>query len=176
MLGLAIDRRMLSVAVLVASAVTWSACVSVNATKVSPGRSFSPVPKDRVRIFQAEDDVPGEYTEVAILHASGQENWTDQSDMMNKMREKAAELGANGIVLGGIEEPGTGEQIVGALFGTGADREGKALGIRWGELSPDSASSNSVSSDSSRPDSTAEARPDTSRASERPLPHVWIEG
>lgn len=151
-------------AAIAAVTISWTACVSVNATEVDPGRSFSPVPGDDVRIFQTEEDVPGEHVEVAILHASGQENWTDQSDMMNEMREKAAELGANGIVVSGIEEPGTGEQIVGALFGTGADREGRALAIRWGDLIPDSVSA----------DTAASAESDTAGATRRPLPHVRV--
>lgn len=158
-------HRPVAVAAAIAAAtLSWTACVSVNATEVAPGRSFSPVSNGDVRIFQTEEDVPGYHVEVAILHASGQENWTDQSDMMNKMREKAAELGANGIVVSGIEEPGTGEQIVGALFGTGADREGRALAIRWGELVPDSVSA----------DTAASAESDTAGFARRPLPHVRV--
>lgn len=109
-------------------------CVTVNTTRMDPSENYAPVPENQVRIFQTEEDVPGEFKKVAIFHAEGSTSSTDQSDMLNTIREKAAEEGCNGVIVGEITEPGTGEKVVGALFGTGTDREGKAVGIRWGDL------------------------------------------
>ncbi len=49
--------------------------------------------------------------------------------MINSQREKAAELGANGIILSGIREPNAGTKIIGAVLGTGSERKGSALAI-----------------------------------------------
>lgn len=115
-------------------------CVSVNSTMVDPSVSYAPVPNDQVRLFESEDEVPTEYERVAIFHAEGADNWTDQSDMLEKLREEAAKKGCNGLILGEIEEAGTGEKVANALLGTGADREGRAVGIRWGDLNEEDES------------------------------------
>lgn len=121
-------------------------CVRVNSTPVDPSASYAPVPADEVRIFENEDEIPTSYEKVAIFHAEGTDSWTDQSDMLEKIREEAAKKGCNGLILGEIEEAGTGEKIANAFLGTGADREGRAIGIRWGELSSsESAGSGSKS-------------------------------
>ena len=49
--------------------------------------------------------------------------------MMKSMRKKAAEVGATGIIMGNIDEPGAGAKVVGAIFGTGTERKGKSVAI-----------------------------------------------
>jgi hypothetical protein len=70
--------------------------------------------------------VTADYYEVALLHSKGESSWTDEKQMMASQRSKAAELGANGIILGDIREPNAGTKILGSLLGTGAERQGKA--------------------------------------------------
>lgn len=48
---------------------------------------------------------------------------------MKSQRKKAAEVGANGIILGGIDEPGAMAKVMGGFLGTGTSRKGKALAI-----------------------------------------------
>lgn len=48
---------------------------------------------------------------------------------MKSMRKKAAEVGANGIIMGNIDEPGAGAKVAAAIFGTGAERKGKSVAI-----------------------------------------------
>lgn len=71
----------------------------------------------------------------------------------------------------GIEEPGTGKQIVGTLFGTGAEREGKAVGVRGAGLAFET-----VASDSARSDSASDVWGGSSEASRSELPRVSIDG
>jgi len=71
-----------------------------------------------VQIFTSADEVGKDYREVALLHG-----------MLGSQRQKAADLGANGIILNGISEPDAGTKIIGGVPGTGAERKGAALAI-----------------------------------------------
>jgi uncharacterized protein YbjQ (UPF0145 family) len=54
---------------------------------------------------------------------------TDEAKMFKSMRKKAAELGANGVILGEMKDPGTGAKVAQVLFGTSANRKGKSVAI-----------------------------------------------
>jgi hypothetical protein len=74
--------------------------------------------------------VPGDYEEIALLNSKADSASTSEAQMFKSMRKKAAKLGANGIILDAVSEPTVGAKIAAAvLFGTGAERKGKALAI-----------------------------------------------
>lgn len=105
-----------------------TACVTVSKS-VLMDRSFAPVPKQDVYVFLPEDTTPDDCERVALLSASGEVDWTDESDMIDKMRDEAGKLGANAIQIRSIEDPGTGERVVAAIFETEADRDGSAIAL-----------------------------------------------
>lgn len=109
--------------------VALSACVSTQATRLGGGTIRPPVPPDQVAIYRTQDQVPGKYEEVALLSSKGDYSMTDEEKMYRSMREKAGEMGANGIILQSVQEPGTGSKVAKALIGLSANREGKALAI-----------------------------------------------
>lgn len=84
---------------------------------------------DAVKLYTAPSNVGSPYTEVALLNSAGSSGWTSESGMMKSMRQKAAEVGATGIIMGNIDEPGAGAKVMGAVFGTGTQRKGKSLAI-----------------------------------------------
>ncbi len=49
--------------------------------------------------------------------------------MIDKLREEAGKLGANALHLQSTEDPGTGEKIASAVFGTSADRDSDAVAL-----------------------------------------------
>ena len=49
--------------------------------------------------------------------------------MINSQRKKAAELGANGVILGQMKDASTSAQVFQALLGTSANRKGGAIAI-----------------------------------------------
>jgi hypothetical protein len=49
--------------------------------------------------------------------------------MIESMRDKAAEVGANGIILKGIDEPSALTKVIGQVAQTGSQRKGNALAI-----------------------------------------------
>ena len=84
--------------------------------------------KSEVQVYFESDEIP-ENTRVAILSGKGSETYTNESDLIDKLREEAGKLGANAIILGEMEDPSAGKQFVSALFGTSSDRKGQAIAI-----------------------------------------------
>jgi len=103
-------------------------CVTVSKS-VLMDRSHSPVARDDVYVFITGDTIPESCQRVALLHASGAEDLTDEGDMIDKLREEAGKLGANALHLRTMEDPDTGERVVAAVFGTSADRDSDAIAL-----------------------------------------------
>jgi hypothetical protein len=121
--------------------VLLTGCVSTNAAVLDNSIRLVRTCPEGVQIFTAPDKVGKPYQEVALLNSKGETGWTSEGGMINSQRQKAAQLGANGIIIGGINEPNPGTKIIGALLGTGSERKGKALAI-W--VPDDSAKSHSL--------------------------------
>jgi hypothetical protein len=105
-----------------------ASCVSVNKSVLAPnptGRRFA---MEEVYVYLERDSVPA-HTRLAILNAHGDTDVTDEGDMIDEMREEAGKLGANAIILGEIEEPGTGARIAGAILDVSTERESQAIAI-----------------------------------------------
>ena len=113
----------------IAAVLVCIACVSTNATRLGSGPVRPPVSPEVVAVYRTADQVPGRYEEVALLNSTGESSWTNEEKMMNSMRKKAAEMGANAIILDAISEPSAGAKVAGAFLGTGAQRKGKAIAI-----------------------------------------------
>jgi hypothetical protein len=84
---------------------------------------------DQVAVYRTADQVPGTYEEAALLNSSGASGWTNEQKMIESMKRKAAEMGANAIVLDSIIEPSAGAKVAAAFLGTPAERKGKAVAI-----------------------------------------------
>ena len=104
-------------------------CVSTNAAVLDSTVTYQKICPDGVRIFTSAQRVTSDYREVALLHSKGESSWTSERGMATSQRKKAAELGANGIIIGETKEPNAGTKIIGSLLGTGSERKGAALAI-----------------------------------------------
>ena len=105
-----------------------SACVSVSKS-VLMDRSATPVPQHDVYVFLDNGEVPTDCERVALLNASGDDTFTNEGQMIDKLRQEAGKLGGNAILLQGMEDPGAGERFASALFGTRSDRDGQAVAL-----------------------------------------------
>lgn len=108
-----------------------SGCVSINHTMLDTGPGYAPVPGPEVQVFFERDELP-EHTRVALLYGKTFENITTESRLIEKLREAAGALGANGVVLLGQTDLGgdiriSGDPVTG--FGE-SGRRGQALAIR----------------------------------------------
>ena len=105
------------------------ACVSTNAALLNPSLVLPRICPEGVQVFTDSSRVGKPYTEVAVLNSKGDDDFTNESGMIRSQQKKAAEIGANGVILGTMQGPGTGAKIASALFGTSANRKGKAIAI-----------------------------------------------
>lgn len=109
---------------------TLSACVTTNAARLGTATENRPaVPPQNVALYRLASQVPGPYEEVALLNSSGDSGFTDEAKMFESMKKKAGEVGANGVILDAVSEPGHGAKVAAAIFGVSAQRKGKALAI-----------------------------------------------
>lgn len=109
-------------------AVFLSGCVTASVTRLNGEKRKATNPKD-VTIYLKESDIPGEYTEMALIDLSGGATFTNQQDVMNRARKETAEIGGNGVLYKSWEEAGTGEQIASAVFGVPADNDAEMIAI-----------------------------------------------
>lgn len=112
-------------------AVLVSGCVSINHTMLDTGPGYAPVPAPEVEVFFERDELP-EHTRIALLYGKTFDNITTESKLINKLREAAGALGANGVVLLGQTDLGGDVRVTGNLV-TGLEetgRRGQALAIR----------------------------------------------
>ena len=105
-----------------------AACVTVSKSVLNRSMMATPVPKEDVQVYLPGDSVP-EHTRIAILNAKGDVDMTNEGQMIDKLRSEAGKLGANAIILGELDEPGTGAKVAKAFLGTSADRRTQAIAI-----------------------------------------------
>lgn len=117
------------------------ACVSTNAALMDTSIQLARTCPEAVKIFSTPATVPGSYTEIALLNSSGSTGFTNEQQMIASMRTKASEVGANGLIMGNIDEPGAGAKVAAAVFGTGTERKGKSVAIF---IAADTARSNAA--------------------------------
>lgn len=122
------QRRYLSSLPVIALAFLASGCISTQATMLDP-TSRPPVPQEEVRVYRAAESIECDYTEVAVLHAQGGSYLTNEHMMIKAAKKRAGKVGANGVVLGTINEPSSGAKVAGAIFGVGTERRGEMLAV-----------------------------------------------
>lgn len=115
-------------------------CVSTSATRLGTAPIRPAIDSESVVIYRTADQVPGRYEEVALLNAEGAHNFAKEERLYNKMRKKAASLGANAIILDSVIEPERDERMSGkwwlelghAVYSSvinPPNRKGKAIAI-----------------------------------------------
>ena len=111
--------------------VALGACVTVSKSILTDSYMANPVPQGDVTLLLASmnDSIPSNCERVAVLHASGDQDFTDEGEIYNKLREEAGKLGANTVYVQNMEDAGTGEQVVSAIFGTESDRDSDAMAL-----------------------------------------------
>lgn len=113
----------------VALALASGACVQTHTAVLGNAPSRAPVAPEMVRLYRTPAQVPGTYLEVALLYSDGTTGWTSESDMLKSMRTKAGALGANGVILEGIDEPSAAVKVIASVVCVGAERKGRAIAI-----------------------------------------------
>lgn len=103
---------------LVFSVAFLTACQTGSITMTGAARPA--INPDDVKIYA---EAPAEYEVIALLESAPGSGWTQQSkhdDALNDLKVKAASLGANGILLTGVEDVGSTTNGAGAPVGSNA--------------------------------------------------------
>lgn len=111
--------------------------VYTNASLVDPSIHLARLCPDGVKLYTAPDRVTTDYREVALLNASGETRYSDEGDLIKSMRKAAAKIGANGIILNGIDEPSAATKVAAEVSNIivrdalpiSPERKGRALAI-----------------------------------------------
>ena len=123
--SLATVHAVLAVAALVTACATHTQVVATN-----PSLALSPTCGDAVRVFPDRDRVPYDYYEVALITAEGNTAYSGNGDVLKAIRNKAADLGANGIVVNALDATHATVKVIGAAVGAeDAGRKGNAVAI-----------------------------------------------
>jgi hypothetical protein len=81
-------------------------------------------------VFPSTDKVPYDYYEVAFITAEGNSVYSGNGDLLKSVRNQAAGLGANGVVVDSLGATHATVKILGAAVGThDAERKARALAI-----------------------------------------------
>jgi hypothetical protein len=120
-------KRYLAILALV---VVAAACTSTDAIVLGAAKKRPPTKPDDVAIYRTAEQVPGKYEELALLSATQEWGYTFADHRIyDSIRMKAAQIGANAVILDSISEPSNGAKIATMITGYPSQRKGKAIAI-----------------------------------------------
>ena len=105
-------------------------CVSTNYVLLGGTGTYPAVAPNEVRIYLTEADIKAPHEKIALITVKGSSSLNDETALIRAMRKRAATLGANGLVLGDIREPGVVERVAGVIFDHDPQRTGRAVAVR----------------------------------------------
>lgn len=113
-------------AVLAVAGSVLAGCASSSA--LVTGTARAPIPVERVKLYT---QAPRKYQEIAVLESSSRNSWSfsDQAKLdavIRRLKEEAAKVGANGVLLQGTATQGSG------AIGTGVGGFGGSVGVGLG--------------------------------------------
>jgi hypothetical protein len=117
-------------------------CISVSKSILASNPTGQVFTAEEVTVYFETDSIP-EHTRLAILNAKGDSDMTDEGEMIDELREEAGTVGANAIILDAFKEPGTGQRVVAAIFGTTKNRKVQAIAIYVPSLDEERSTSSS---------------------------------
>lgn len=96
---------------------TGACSVKSHSTDISPSISRNPTCENAVEVFNSRADVPSSYYELAWITAEGNSVWTTDAQLRSEMRKRAAQSGANGIIVNDVSQNKTGVNVLGEAIG-----------------------------------------------------------
>ena len=116
---------MLRIALAALGLLSLTACTSVNFVLLGAPTLHPRVDIEHVRVYLNDTDVKAPYENVALLFAESTSELGNEAKVIRAMKEQAAELGADGIILLAITEG-----YPNRLFDLGEEHRGRAIAIR----------------------------------------------
>src|SRR6185436_8015985 len=109
-----------------------SACAGVKktTTDINPSMSRAPTCANAIAVFNSRADVPYDYYELAWIEATGNSVWTTDNQLQTQIRNGAAKVGANAVIVNPVEQSKSGVKVLGEAIGTkSATQKASALAV-----------------------------------------------
>jgi hypothetical protein len=109
-----------------------AACAGVKTktTDVNPSMSRAPTCAAAIAVYNSRADVPYDYYELAWIEASGNSVWTTDNQLQTQIRNGAAKVGANAIIVNPVQQAKSTVKVLGEAVGANsATQKATALAI-----------------------------------------------
>jgi hypothetical protein len=127
-----IGSNMLKGIALASTLALGSACAGVKktTTDINPAMSRAPTCSNAIAVFNSRAEVPYDYYELAWVEASGNSVWTTDNQLQTQIRNGAAKVGANAVIVNPVEQSKSAVKVLGEAVGTkSATQKASALAI-----------------------------------------------
>ena len=117
---------------LVCAVALGSACAGVRktTTDLNPSVNRAPTCAAAIAVYNSRADVPYDYYELPWIEASGNSVWTTDNQLQTQIRNGAAKVGANAIIVNPVTQSKSTVKILGEAIGTSsATQKATALAI-----------------------------------------------
>jgi hypothetical protein len=117
---------------LACAVVAGSACAGVKktTTDLNPSVNRPATCAAAIAVYNSRADVPYDYYELAWIEASGNSVWTTDNQLQTQIRNGAAKVGANAIIVNPVTQSKSTVKILGEAIGTrSATQKASALAI-----------------------------------------------
>ena len=117
---------------LVCAVALGSACAGVKktTTDLNPSVNRAPTCAAAIAVYNSRADVPYDYYELAWIEATGNSVWTTDNQLQTQIRNGAAKVGANAIIVNPVTQAKSTVKILGEAIGTSsATQKATALAI-----------------------------------------------
>jgi hypothetical protein len=109
-----------------------AACAGVRktTTDINPSMNRAPTCAQAIAVFNSRADVPYDYYELAWIQAEGNSVWTTDNQLQTQIRNGAAKVGANAVVINPVTQSKSTVKVLGEAVGTkSATQKASALAI-----------------------------------------------
>src|SRR3982750_358224 len=111
---------------------TGAACAGVKktTTAINPAMSRAPTCANAIAVYNSRSDVPYDYYELAWIEAEGNSVWTTDNQLQTQIRNGAAKVGGNAVIVNPVEQSKTTIKVLGEAIGAkSATARASALAI-----------------------------------------------
>src|SRR6478736_486403 len=108
------------------------ACAGVRkkTTDINPSMSRAPTCANAIAVYNSRADVPYDYYELAWIQAEGNSVWTTDNQLQTQIRNGAAKVGANAVIVNPVQQSKSTVKVLGEAIGTSsATQKASALAI-----------------------------------------------
>jgi len=109
-----------------------SACAGVKkkTTDINPSMSRAPTCANAIAVYNSRADVPYDYYELAWIEAQGNSVWTTDNQLQTQIRNGAAKVGANAVIVNPVQQAKSTVKVLGEAIGTNsATQKASALAV-----------------------------------------------